>query len=487
MDGQILHYEELRGSTGRRAYFRAKRHHASDLFASPLPRVCFADGQVWQLSDISLRGMAVMSNDAQHLSIGIGETTAISLVQGETVLFEGMGTVRWIETFGDVTKLALNFQTDFIDISAVRRRDAQARMRANFVALRPASNDEVSTEYRVLCADTLAMLRSYRVFLEERCDMTVEHRIGGELDGAFELCVEQLMPEWHDLWKRGNVLTAQAARNPEHLRALKSTTELLLTPEFCYGPIWKHGYMKPHGYPGDYCFTEHVFNWTRGGATAYAQLLHRLGLDASEHVRGRAALACERIVEATATHDNADPVRLLNIGCGPACEASALLSGIVQNRVPLHLMLVDHDDDALQRAYETCAPLRRANPARAQVTCRNETMPAILNGALDSTAANRHDVVYSLGVFEHLDEARARDAAKALFKHVKPGGLMVLSTMNDTAHSALWPMECLMNWRMYYRIEAEMLRWADGLMKQAAWTECDATGRSRLLFVRKAG
>jgi hypothetical protein len=92
-------------------------------------------------------------------------------------------------------------------------------------------------------------------------------------------------------------------------------------------------------------------------------------------------------------------------------------------------------------------------------------------------------MVYSVGLFDYLKDRRARALASSLFDLVKPGGLLVLGNMNKCDMSNLWPMECLTDWRLYYRDDADML----GLDKQSAWTETEATGRVRLLFIRKSG
>jgi hypothetical protein len=46
-------------------------------------------------------------------------------------------------------------------------------------------------------------------------------------------------------------------------------------------------------------------------------------------------------------------------------------------------------------------------------------------------------------------------------------------------------MEYITDWTLYYRGDAEMVAWADGLNAAKAWTETERTGRVRMLFVRK--
>jgi hypothetical protein len=63
--------------------------------------------------------------------------------------------------------------------------------------------------------------------------------------------------------------------------------------------------------------------------------------------------------------------------------------------------------------------------------------------------------------------------------------LLIIGNMNETALSNLWPMEFITDWTLYYRSDAQMIAWTEGLDPEMAWTELESTERVRLLFVRK--
>jgi hypothetical protein len=46
-------------------------------------------------------------------------------------------------------------------------------------------------------------------------------------------------------------------------------------------------------------------------------------------------------------------------------------------------------------------------------------------------------------------------------------------------------MEFITDWTLYYRSDAQMLAWTNGLDPANAWTETECTDRVRLLYVRK--
>lgn len=484
MATEILTYEDLRGSTGRRAFFRPHRYEAIDIFPTPPPRVVLG-ATAWRMADISLSGIAVTSKDIEDSEIEVGESFPISISQSGVSLFEGRATVKRIDPSGFGSKLGLRFDDSFVDIPSLRKKDAQARMRGHFANLQPTPNDAVSQEYRVLCSDILSTFRSYRAFLDQRSD--INDPVKNDSDGAFELCVEQMMPQWRDLWLRGNAATEAVMGDPERLSALKQLTELVLTPEFNLGPIWERSYTKPLGYPGDFQVMNYVYDWKREGATTYGQVIHRLGLDVAECIGTRMDVVIDTIMRVAEMKAAGETVRILSLGSGPAREVKEIYERTARSETKFEYTLVDQEEQALQYAYEGNYPAATAHGAGASINCLNLSFTDILRGNLEDKNAYEQDIVYSVGLFDYLKDRRARGLAKSLFDLVKPGGLLILGNMNKCPLSNLWPMECLTDWRLYYRDDSEMLGWAEGLQKEAAWTETEPTGRVRLLFVRKAG
>jgi extracellular factor (EF) 3-hydroxypalmitic acid methyl ester biosynthesis protein len=95
------------------------------------------------------------------------------------------------------------------------------------------------------------------------------------------------------------------------------------------------------------------------------------------------------------------------------------------------------------------------------------------------------DLIYSVGLLDYLADRRAQSLARSLYETLAPGGLLIIGNMNDTPLSNLWPMEFITDWTLYYRNEAQMLGWVEGMDPAMAWTELESTERVRLLFVRR--
>ncbi len=115
----------------------------------------------------------------------------------------------------------------------------------------------------------------------------------------------------------------------------------------------------------------------------------------------------------------------------------------------------------------------------------NLSFTDILRGSDSLTGLPPQDLVYSVGLLDYLTHNRAKALVKQLFDLLAPGGLLIIGNMNECPLSNYWPMEFITDWTLYYRTDADMIDWTEGLGAARAWTETERTGRVRMLFVRK--
>lgn len=476
MDGSTLNYDELEGESGRKAFFRPKRFEARDIFAMPLPKVTVNDND-WALENLSLSGMALSASSGNLDAYQIGSECTIRVAQAEHPLFEGKAIIRRINHEGKRPQIAISFHGDTLNISEIRQADTAARARIKLQVLSCPRNSQVPEEYRLLCTDVLHMLSSYRAFLET---VPIEHE--AEL---IETCRKRMEPVWHEFWRRGSDMTKAALNDPAKLRAMKELTELVLTPEFCKGAIWNRSYTKPLGYPGDFQVMNYVYDWEEVGATPYEKLLHSMGLEALECVRARMKLLEDVVEKEAASLPKGKRIRALSLGSGPAREVGSILSRTTVNGPAYEFTLIDQEPEALQYAYEGCYPTIATTAPHCAINCLNLSMLDVLRGDVEDERVGNQDIVYSLGLFDYLHDRRSRQLAASMFSLLKPGGLMVIGNVNDAEFSGVWATECLLDWHMFYRSDAEMRGWAEGLDAAECWTETEPTEHVRLLFVRK--
>jgi hypothetical protein len=306
-----------------------------------------------------------------------------------------------------------------------------------------------------------------------------------DINGAFEACETQLLPEWRHIWKTGNQFARAAMGDREIHEATKVMTELVLTPEMRLGAIWDRSYAKPMGYPGDFQIMNQVYDWGRRGNTVYEMLMHRVGLDVAECIKTRMEVVQEHIAEMVFAEGRERPARIMSLGSGPAREIELFLKGVCHTDGYAAFTLIDQEEDALRYASEKTYPHLLRLAGRYQAQCLNMSFTDILRGTSGLDTLRSQDLIYSVGLLDYLADRRARNLVHRLYGQLAPGGLLIIGNMNETSLSNLWPMEFIADWTLEYRDEAQMLRWVEGLETAERWTETECTGRVRLLFARK--
>jgi extracellular factor (EF) 3-hydroxypalmitic acid methyl ester biosynthesis protein len=480
----MLAYEELKGSSGREIWFRAPRYEARKLFPHLPPRVRVRSS-LHKLHDISLGGIAVVCNQAAEDVPDIGEVVPLSIQQSGHAIFESNARVSRREGTVFGSKVAFSFVNGFVEFDKLLSRNVQAQIAMQSALFTGETSQLVPKEYRVFCADLLKLLGSYRDLLDENMVLARQFQRDFDLDGAYEACEARLVQHWRFLWRTGNDLVKGIMDNREVLEATKSFTEVVVTPQMRAGAIIDRSYAKPLGYPGDFEIMNQVYDWERKGANVYQMLLHRLGLDVLECVRTRMEVVRSTIAEVVQEKGHARVARILSLGSGPAREVETFLSGASLKNRRVEFTLIDQEQAALKYAVEKTYPHVLNSMGQARVQCLNMSFTDILRGTGALGALPPQDLIYSVGLLDYLTDKRASGLVRRLYETLAPGGLLIIGNMNETPVSCLWPGEFLLDWTLYYRSDAQMLAWAQGLGAAQSWTQTERTEHVRLLFVRK--
>ncbi|HVV28457.1 MAG TPA: PilZ domain-containing protein [Rhizomicrobium sp.] len=481
----MLAYEELKGSSGREIWFRPTRYDARKLFPNHAPRVRVKSSS-YQLHDISLTGIAVISKQSVEDELELGEVVPVAFQQSGLAIFEGTAKVRRTENTVFGSKVAFSFEDSYIDFNRLLSRNVQAQIAAHGNFLSGERTALVPAEYRAFCSDVLGLLRSYRSLLDENITLADQFSHSFDHLGAYEACESRLIEQWRALWLRGNEIVRTVMDDRDRREATKEFTELVLTPEMRAGAIWDRSYAKPLGYPGDFRIMNQVYDDENVGDGVYQKLVHRLGLHVAECIDTRMQVVRAQIADVVRSHGQDRPARILSLGSGPAREVETFLSGPSARAGRAEFTLVDQETQALAFAYDRAYPHLLKLGGLSRLQCMNISFTDVLraNGGLQDVAPQ--DLIYSVGLLDYLSDRRCRTLVQRLYDALAPGGLLIIGNMNETPLSNLWPMEFVADWTLIYRNDAEMRGWAEGLGAAEYWTETERTGRVRLLFVRKA-
>ena len=480
----MLAYEELKGSQGREIRYRPPRYDARALFPHRPPRVRVGSS-AYQIQNVSLGGVAAITKDSANDDLRVGDTVRLTIQQSGLPIFESEAKVRWAEKTIFGAKVAFSFVDRVMELEKLINRNLQAQIATRATLAGAEAAALVPQEYRGFCADVLKLLRGYRSAIDVNLSVPAEFTRDFDHAAVFEACESQLIQEWRALWRVGNDLVRDVMNEREKREAVKEYTELVLTPELRGGAIWDRSYAKPLGYPGDFGIMNQVYDWQRVGTDAYQMLLHRLGLEVAECIKTRMEVVRGEISKVVGARDGGRPTRILTLGCGSAREIETWFGRSRSTAARVEFTLIDQEQRALDYAYRASYPYVLRSDDRCRLDCLHISFTDVLRGTGGMELLPPQDLIYSVGLLDYLTDRRAASLVRRLYELVIPGGLLIIGNMNETPLSNLWPMEFITDWSLYYRTDAQMLAWTEGLDPANAWTETECTGRVRLLYVRK--
>lgn len=478
-------YERLSGASGRRIFYRAERFKARDLFPKSTVNVEI-DSNLLALEDLSMTGFSAVAPGSGMWAPRVGAEFGVRLLLDDLVLHDGRARVCRIGRQKGGVSIGFALTSDYLDISEVIRKRNQLLLNVEIGNGLVPDEGLVEPEYRILAADVLHLFRNSRAILERH-----EVRANGasrpsmnSVEEALAICEERVIPAWRQHWEHANALVEPILSDPERLRAVKRFTELVITPEFMDGPIWRRSYEKPLGYPGDYQVMNHVYAWQREGGTATGKLLHRAGLEVAECIGTRMRMIQQMIADEIAARGVDAVTHITSIGSGPAKEVSNYLqSDMTAGRATF--TLIDQEHEALEQAYSEIYPLTTKHRGKASVQCLNLSFVDLAKKNRVFPGVGPQDLIYSVGIVDYLADHRARGLVASLYDRLAPGGRLIIGNMRRTSLSNLWPMEFICDWSVYYRDERAMWAMVEGLPASVATLETDPTGRVYMLSLRK--
>lgn len=476
-------YEQLSGAQGKKIYYRAERFPADTLFGKLAPCVEIFD-EKFDVQDVSMTGLAVLSPTSRILVNQVGDAVDYRIRVGRNLLHEGTAKVSRVHRGPDNVVVGLGLTKDFLDVAGLvtRHQDLLVRQELQDIT---QSSDNVDPAYKVLVADVLDMLRRYSTFLARQKRVTNGVKPIDENDAAelLGLCEERIIPEWRALWRRGNELVLPLMDDAEALRAVKLYTERLLTPEFQIGAVCQRAYEKPLGYPGDFLFMNHIYEWEFKGSTLFERLVHRLGLEIGHCVTSRMA-AMQQTISEIVIGNTGGTARIASVGAGSAREVQNYLRQHRPSRA-VEFTLIDQEKEALAHAYDKIYPLTVASSGLARVSCLHVSFMEMMKGQGIFSPLPPQDLIYSMGLLDYLQPRRARNFVASLYRQLAPGGTLVIGNVKNTLESTFWPMEVICDWSLNYRDEAQMWAMAKGLDTAHAEVKTDASGQVLLMYLRR--
>lgn len=246
----------------------------------------------------------------------------------------------------------------------------------------------------------------------------------------------------------------------EDLATYRSFAQASLHPLLLRAPFVYRTFAKPLGYAGDYEMVNQILSDPQQGGTTYFQMINALFLQSAvaQAHRNRIDILVEHLKLATAqARVLGRPVRILNIGCGPAVEIERfLLDG--GDPGSAHFTLVDFSEVTLEHTREKMLAVGRRLGQSVQFQLVNDSVHNLLKRATRAEATDTvdaYDFAYCAGLFDYLSDKVCSRLLEYMHARTRPGG-RVLATNVHSSNSQRGVMEHVLEWYLIYRDEARL-------------------------------
>lgn len=276
----------------------------------------------------------------------------------------------------------------------------------------------------------------------------------------------------------------------ENLPFHKEYARRELHPLMLCSPFIHRTFSKPLGYAGDYEMVNMMFRDPWEGESTYAKIVNGIIIrsDGAQGHRNRVARLHQHLKqEAERVSAQGRPLRVLNIGCGPALEIQKFLR---EDAVADHcaLDLVDFNEETLRHTKDKLTEIATSSGRTTELNMIHESIHGLLKGRGETLAAvvgdldEAYDLVYCAGLFDYISDRVCSRMMRMFVQWARPGGL-VLSTNVHPVNPVRQFIEHLLEWNLIYRDEADMKALAPEGAPAEVVTE--PTGVNVFLEIRK--
>jgi extracellular factor (EF) 3-hydroxypalmitic acid methyl ester biosynthesis protein len=414
---------------------------------------------------IILQGRTVYSGEAVVRNLLVTESATVTC---EAILSEEL----WVMT--ELSSLMMNRET--------ARQGFQGFMREWQKLYR------VMPEFKVVLSDMHSFLADLRQWLDQvelgARSLSKAEGAGAERDRLEEMRAS-IVPVINGLFDR---FEAVAAKVDEELRpAHMAFGKRLLHPLLLASPFVNRTYTKPLGYAGDYEMVNMMFRHPYEGGSYFAKMVNAYALQLPPILahRNRIDYLCNRLTdELLRLSRRHRPLRVFNLGCGPAHEIQKMLTkGLPCGGA--RLVLADFNEETLINTGNLLRQLGKDRTVSLEMVKRpvNQLIKQSERG-VPPAEREQYDLVYCAGLFDYLSDKVCERLMSVFFEMLAPGGLLVAT--NVDVHPSRNEMEYFLEWYLIHRDSNRMraLVPANARPDQSRLLR-DATGVNIFLEVRK--
>jgi extracellular factor (EF) 3-hydroxypalmitic acid methyl ester biosynthesis protein len=396
------------------------------------------------------------------------------IVISDRTIYSGRAIVRSLVNAGLTLVCEVKLNESSFSVLSLTSPDASMRESFGEFIGQWQSIYKVLPEFKVVLADMQTFLSELRVWLDQ-IELQIRSSPTGdrgqmERDAVREIG-DAMVPAFNNLHERLEELSGTI---PEELRPThQNLSHRQLHPLTLCAPFAYRTYSKPLGYAGDYEMVNMIARDPFEGGSLFAKVVNYWFLcqwPAAAH-RNRIKFLKQSLEQETLKAMRAGrPLRVFNLGCGPAREIQQLLAdNTICNHV--NLTLVDFNEETIQHVTQTLNQIKMQSGAQTPIQLIKRSVHQIIKeGTKPSVGTDgaKYDMVYCAGLFDYLSDRTCRQLMNIFYNWLAPGGLLLATNVNDTKPFRHM-LEFVLDWHLIYRNKNS----AVGLLPDQA-TEQDA-------------
>jgi extracellular factor (EF) 3-hydroxypalmitic acid methyl ester biosynthesis protein len=417
------------------------------------------------------------------------------IILNERLVYSGRAVVSNLLNTGILLVCEATLEESWLDVDLFAPINQRQRLQGEFAEfIREWQKiHQVKPEFKVAVADLLTLMVDLRRWMEQvelgvRSQPSV-NRVALEREVIQQL-QEPVFPALLPLFER---FEDTAGGVDEDLRPAHSTyVKKQLHPVVLCAPFFYRSFRKPLGYAGDYEMVNMMLRDPVEGGSMFAKLLNMFFLSTPPVVAHRNRIARLRYVLQAETARVASlnrPIRILNLGCGPAQEVQDFMAqDALSDRA--QFVLMDFNDETLAHTGKVLHEVRARFQRRTHLQMVKKSVHQLLKESVrppPELEAGAYDLVYCAGLFDYLSDRICQRLMNAFYDLLAPGGLLVATNVNSANPSRHW-MEYVVEWHLVYRDPRLFATLVPDRAPAGSWNiRTEATGVNLFLEVRRPG
>lgn len=335
----------------------------------------------------------------------------------------------------------------------------------------------VLPEFKVVVADMQTFLADLRLWLDQM-ELEIRAARPGERQEMEQSTVREvgrdMVPAFDAMHER--LESVSAGIEPELRPVHQVFAKRHLHPLVMCSPFAHRTYHKPLGYAGDYEMVDMILRDPYEGGSLFAKVVNLWFLSqwpARAHRNRIKYLKGLLQEEARRVAGRGQPLRVLNLGCGPAREIQEFLA-----EDPLcnqaQFSLLDFNEETIRHASQVLEDLRRRHARRTAIEAQKKSVQHLLKESMKAATdapVRRYDFIYCAGLLDYLPDRTCKQVMNALYDWLAPGGLLAATNVED-CKPFRHMLEFVLDWHLIYR----------GLKRSAALLpQCAPAGQTRVI------